>query len=117
MPNFSILSVVPIGGVVANAFAGSAFEFLGRNARVTIAATTALAAVGEVTATIQYGAEVQLEEGAINGERDGVGTGPRMPDDILVDDVGAAGDRLVMRLTSTGAGANEVRIKARIIPL
>lgn len=116
MPNFSILVSVPLGGTVANAFAGSAFEFLSRPSRVQIAQTVILAGASEVTSTIQFGPEVQLEEGQVNSER-GVAFGPQMPDDIVVDDVGAAGDRLVNRLTNSGAAARDVRIKARIIPL
>jgi hypothetical protein len=117
MPNFSVLVDVPAGGVIANAFAGSAFEFLGRASRVRIAATVIAAGISSITATIQFGPEVQLEEGAINVEP-GVGFGPRLPDNILVDDVGAPGDRLVMRLTnSDGAAAHNVRILASIIPI
>jgi hypothetical protein len=116
MPNFSVLVDVPAGGVVANAFAGSAFEFVGRPSRVAIAATVIAAGISSVTATIQFGPEVQLEEGAINVEAL-AGAGPKMPDDIVVDDVAAAGDRLVMRLTNAGAAAYNVRIKVRIIAL
>ncbi len=118
MANFSIRTVVGAGATVANAFAGSAFEFLGRNARVTIASTTiaAAATANDITATIQYGAEVQLEEGAIHSEAS-IDRGPLMPEDIVVDDVGAAGDRLVMRITNTGGAARNVRTKVRIIPL
>lgn len=116
MPNFSVLSSVGAGGVVANAFAGSAFEFIGRPSRVAIAATVIAAGASEVTATIQFGPEVQLEEGQINSERVAA-AGPQMPDDILVDDVAAAGDRLVCRLSNSGAAARDVRIKARIIPI
>lgn len=115
-PAFSLLTSVPIGGVVANAFAGSAFEFIGRASRVTIASTVIAAGASEVTATIQFGPEVQLEEGVISSERV-VAAGPQMPDDVVVDDVAAPGDRLVMRLTNTGAGARDVRTKVRIIPV
>jgi len=116
MPNFSLLVAVPAGGTLANAFAGSAFEFIGRPSRVAIAQTTEAAAGVTVTSTIQFGPEVQLEEGSVAAER-GVNFGPQMPDDIVVDDVAAAGDRLVDRLTNTlGAPAN-VRIKVRIIPV
>jgi hypothetical protein len=116
MPNFSILVSVPAGGVVANAFAGSAFEFIGRPSRVAIAQTVIAAGASEVTSTIQFGPEVQLEEGQVNSEA-GVAFGPRMPDDIVVDDVAAAGDRLVNRLSNSGAAARDVRIKVRIIPI
>ncbi len=119
MANFSLRTVVGAGATVANAFAGSAFEFLGRNSRVTIASTTitAAATANEITATIQYGAEVQLEEGAIHSEGAPVDRGPVMPEDIIVDDVAATGDRLVMRITNTGGAARNVRTKVRIIPL
>ena len=116
MPNFSVLSSVPAGGVVANAFAGSAFEFLARPSRVRIAQTVIAAGASEVTSTIQFGPEVQLEEGQVNSERV-VAAGPQMPDDIVVDDVGNAGDRLVNRLSNSGAAARDVRIKVQIIPV
>ena len=116
MPNFSVLVSVGAGATVANAFAGSAFEFLGRPSRVQIAQTVIAAGASEVTSTVQFGPEVQLEEGQINSERVAA-AGPQFPDDIVVDDVGAAGDRLVNRLTNTGAAARDVRIKVRIIPV
>ena len=116
MPNFSILVAVPLGATLANAFAGSAFEFIGRPSRVAIAQTVIAAGASEVTSTIQFGPEVQLEEGQVNSERVAA-AGPQMPDDIVVDDVAAAGDRLVNRLTNTGAAARDVRIKVRIIPI
>ena len=116
MPNFSVLVSVPISGVVANAFAGSAFEFIGRPSRVAIAATVELAGASDITGTVQFGPEVQLEEGNINAER-GVGAGPQMPDDVLVDDVAAPGDRLVFRLTNAVATARDVRIKVRILAI
>ena len=116
MPNFSVLVSVGAGATVANAFAGSAFEFLGRPSRVQVAQTVIAAGASEVTSTVQFGPEVQLEEGQVNSER-GAAFGPQFPDDIVVDDVGAAGDRLVNRLTNTGAAARDVRIKVRIIPV
>ena len=116
MPNFSILVAVGAGATVANAFAGSAFEFIGRPSRVAIGQTVIAAGLADVTSTIQFGPEVQLEEGQVNAER-AVGAGPSMPDDIVVDDVAAAGDRLVNRLTNTGGAARDVRIKVRIIPI
>lgn len=116
MPNFSITTAFAAAGVVPNVFAGSAFEFIGRPSRVAIAMACDAAGLNACTATIQFGPEVQLEEGNIPQE--GVaGRGPIMPDDILVDDVAAAGDRLVGRVTNTVAGAVVVNTKARILPL
>ena len=114
MPAFSVAPDVPAGGEVANAFAGSAFEFIQRDSRVIVAANAETAY--EVTGTLQYGSEVQLEEGVIPVEP-AAGRGPIIPDDVLADEVAAAGDRLVFRLRNTGAAANRCNIKARIIPL
>lgn len=116
MPSFSLLTSVPAGGQVANAFAGSAFEFLGRASRVQIASTVIAAGASEVTGTIQFGPEIQLEEGQLNSERVAA-AGPQFPDDLVVDDIAAPGDRLVFRLSNSGAGARDVRTKVRIIPL
>lgn len=115
MPNFSTLTAVGAGAVVANALAGSAFEFMGRPSRVAIGITCAAAAANDITATIQFGPEVQLEEGIVPIEA-AAGAGTIMPDHILVDDVAAAGDRLVVRLTSALVGGN-CNVKVRIIPI
>ncbi len=116
MPQFSLLTAVPAGGVVANAFAGSAFEFLRSNARVTIASTVETAGAADVTGTIQFGPEIQLEEGQWHAEA-AAGRGPLLPEDTLVDDIAAGGDRLVLRLTNTNVGAMNVRTKVKITPV
>lgn len=116
MPNFSVLTDFAAAGVVANVFAGSAYEFIGRPSRVAIAMTCDAAGLNGVTATIQFGPEVQLEEGHIPWEFIPSG-GPRFPDNILVDDVAAAGDRLVGRVTNATAAAVVVQTRARILPL
>jgi len=113
---FSVLTSVGAGATVANAFAGSAFEFIGGPSRVMVASTVIAAGASEVTGTLQYGPEIQLEEGQVNSERV-VSAGPSWADDVLADDVAAPGDRLVWRLTNTGAAARDVRTKVRIIPL
>ena len=116
MSQFSILTSVGAGATVANAFAGSAFEFIGRPSRVVIASTVIAAGASEVTGTIQYGPEIQLEEGQVNSERVAA-AGPSWADDVIVDDLAAPGDRLVYRLTNTGAAARDVRTKVRITPV
>ncbi len=116
MPQFSILNEMPASSTVANLFAGSAFEFIGRTSRVIIAATIEVGGVSNVTATIQYGPEVQLEEGVINVEAL-AGRGPSWSDDVIVDDIAAAGDRLVFRVTNAFAGIIDIRAKVRIIAI
>lgn len=116
MPNFAFRQSVAAATTVANALAGSAFEFVGRPSRVAIALATSNAA-GEVTATVQFGPEVQLEEGVVAAEP-GTDMGPRLPDNVVVDDVAAAGDRLVVRLTNAHAStAYIVRGIVRILPI
>lgn len=116
MPQFSLITAVPAGGVVANAFAGSAFEFLRGVSRVTIASVVAAAGIGSVTNTIQFGPEVQLEEGAVHVEAL-AGRGPLIPEDILVDDFAAGGDRLVQRITNVGGAPYNVMTKVKITPV
>ena len=117
MPNFSFNVSVPAGGSVANALAGSPFEFLGRDAKVAVALAQALTAiVGEVTVNVLFGAELQLQNGVVLNERV-LGAGALIPDNVVVDDVGEAGDRLVVELLSTAAAAVEVRGMLRILPI
>ncbi len=116
MSQFSILNVMPASSTVANLFAGSAFEFIGRPSRVIIAATIEVAGLSNVTATIQYGPEVQLEEGVINVEAL-AGRGPLWGDDVIVDDMAAPGDRLVFRATNAVGAPIDIRAKVRIIPV
>lgn len=117
MPNFSVAPDIVAGTTNANIFAGSAFEFIGRASRVAIAMVAEAGAVaGDMLATIQFGPEVQLEEGNVSVEL-GAGQGAKLPEDILVDDVAAAGDRLVGRVTNTSAGNLHCMCKVRIIPL
>jgi len=116
VPQFSVLTTIAAGATVANAFAGSAFEFIGRPSRVVIASTVILAGASEVTGTVQYGPEIQLEEGQINAER-AITAGPSWADDVLTDDLAAPGDRLVFRLTNTGGAPRDVRTKVRITPV
>lgn len=117
MPNFSIMVQIGAGATNANIFAGSAFEFIGRPSRVALALIgQSTTTPGDLVATVQFGPEVQLEEGVLAAEA-AAGVGAKLPDDIIVDDVAAAGDRLVGRVTNTSAGALWVHAKVRIIPL
>jgi hypothetical protein len=97
--------IVPAGGVVENALAGSAFERIGAvPQRVTIWATVPAAGLNEVTAVITYGPETVCESGLVPVER-AVGLGPTADDIPLADDVGAPLDQLRCRLTNSDAGA------------
>lgn len=126
MPNFAIRVPVPAGGRVANALAGSPFEFVPRDSKVAVAMSVAIIEAvpgtppptnqGEVTTNITFGAELQLQNGvpALEQER---GAGAKLPDNVVVDDVAAAGDRLVVELLNAGVAINNVNVIVRILPI
>ncbi|MEE8507765.1 MAG: hypothetical protein V3T07_01760 [Myxococcota bacterium] len=116
MPNFSFNVLVPLSGTVANALAGSPFEFVGSDSKVAVALATQLLGVDLEDATITFGAELQLQNGSIPVERT-VGAGALIPDNVLVDDVARAGDRLVVELTNRDTTARRVRGIVRILPI
>ncbi|MHC4607354.1 MAG: hypothetical protein ACYTAF_10575 [Planctomycetota bacterium] len=125
MPNFSFRVAVPAGGIVANALAGSPFEFVGRDSKVAVALAMEPDAApplngGTVTATVSFGSELQLQGGVVpmsNPVQVGVDPGAQIPQNVIVDDVAAAGDRLVIELVSTDATPNNVSGIVRILPL
>ena len=93
---------VPATSANENILAGSAFEFLRRNAVVSIGLTGS--ATGLV-ANIQSGADIVLEESPLEVKT----SFPVIPDEMYYNDVGVAGDRLVIRVRNTTAGALTVR--------
>lgn len=97
MANIQKRVTVAAGASVENVLAGSAFEFLRRNALVSIGVTADTAAC---FITIQSGADIVLEESEC-----AVKTGfPVIPDEMYYNDVGVQGDRLVIRVRNpTGA--------------
>jgi hypothetical protein len=70
---------------------------------------------GMITTNITFGAELQLQNGSPPLERT-QGSGALIPDNVAVDDVAAAGDRLVIELLSNHTSAIEVRGIVRILP-
>ena len=102
MPTIPFSVTVPIGGTVANALAGNQFEFLARPSRVQLYITQDPGDLGNVE--MFFGQEIEATDAPIRTAT-AAGEGPIVPDDLLVDDIGAPGDRLVVRLTETGAAA------------
>lgn len=93
-----------------NILAGSSFEFLRSNSVVSIGM------VGSATglvANIQSGADIVLEESPLLVKA----TMPTIPDDMYYNDVGVAGDRLVVRVRNTTAGALTVRAIVQVTQL
>ena len=98
---------VGIGATVENALAGSAFEFLSRNSIVSIGVTAA--ATGTFV-TVQSGPNIVLEESPTYV----LGTFPVIPDQMVYNEVGRQGDRLVVRLRNPTAGAIIMRVVVQV---
>ena len=98
---------VGIGATVENALAGSAFEFLSRNSIVSIGVTAA--ATGTFV-TVQSGPNIVLEESPTYV----LTTFPVIPDQMVYNEVGRQGDRLVVRLRNPTAGAIIMRVVVQV---
>ena len=98
---------VGAGATVENALSGSAFEFLRRNAVVSAGVTAA--ATGTFV-TLQSGGDIVLEESPAFVQT----SFPRVPDEMVYNDVGVQGDRLVIRLRNPTAGAIIMRVLVQI---
>lgn len=115
MPTIRVAQIVPIGGTVANVLAGSQFEFLARPSVVQVFAAQDPADLGEIE--VFFGQELQLPQSPIQYAQ-AAGEGPLVPQDELVNDIGAPGDRLVVRLVETGGVNTAVtRVMVKISPL
>jgi len=113
-PTIRATTTLVAGGVDANMLTGSQFEFLSQNSRVQVFGidTSAVAGVGELE--IFFGSEIQLPQVQPNI----AAAGPIVPDDLLVDDFGAAGDRLVVRATETGGAlGTTLNVMVKIDPI
>jgi len=101
---------VAAGETIENALQGSAFEFLRRNAIVSMGVS---AAATGCFLTIQSGADIVLEESPCSVKT----TFPVIPDEMYYNDVGVMGDRLVVRLRNPTGGAVVMRVLAQITDL
>jgi len=118
VPNIRSTDVMAASTIVPNVVAGSAYEFLRTPARVQVWITQeAGAALGDVTAQVQFGPEVALEVSDVPTEI-AAGRGPITDDPPLSDEIVAAGDRILLRLTNTDAAApHTARTIVRIVNL
>ena len=101
---------VAANDTVDNVISGSSFEFLRGNAVVSIG--LAGSATGLV-ASIQSGSDIVLEEAPLLVKT----SMPTIPDDMYYNDVGVLGDRLVIRVRNTTAGALTLRAIVQVTPL
>ena len=114
MPTIRSSDTVAIGGTIANVLAGSQFEFLARPSVVQVFAVQDAGDLAEIE--VFFGQELQLPQSPVT--QIAAGTGPNVPDDEIVNDIGAPGDRLVVRLVETGGAATAItRTMVKITPL
>lgn len=102
MPTQRFATTLAAGAINANIIAGSQFEFLGAITRVQIYQLGDIG-VGLYNSEVFFGQVLELADSP--GPLGTVGTGPRVPDDLILDAIGAPGDRLVIRMTETGGAA------------
>lgn len=101
----------------ANPLVGSQYEFLPFDAAIEVAILHdgAGTPAGEVEATMFSGSDVLLENAQIDTK---AATDPIVhPDDFMIVDVAAAGERLGLTIRETAGGAPTVRTVVRITPL
>jgi len=115
MPTIRNVTALAAGAQVANVLTGSQFEFLGAPSRVQVYAIDDTAGAGGVSEVeIFFGQELEFSQSPVNVKA----AGPDVPDDLLIDDFGAGGDRLVVRVTETGGAlASIVNTLVKITPI
>lgn len=97
MPVIRKETVVQANSTVDNVITGSIYEFMPRNAALSIGNTASAAGL---VVTINSGSDTVLEEAPVNPTT----SPPVIPDDMDVQDVAAAGERLVIKARNTTAG-------------
>lgn len=114
MPTIRVSNLLG-AGVTTFPLNGSQYEYLPFNARVEFAIieTTLVASIGDVVATVFSGTDVLQQAGGITQK---IGGSTIYPDDFLLDDVAAAGERLSVELNSAAGGAT-VETTVKITPL
>lgn len=101
---------VAANSTIDNVFSGSIYEFLPWNAAINLGITGA--ATGLV-ATVNTGSDTVQEEAPVNI----LTTFPKIPDDMDIQDVARGGERLVVKIRNTTAGAIVVRVLAQLSPV
>jgi hypothetical protein len=109
MPIINVKTALGANGT-ANPLSGSQYEYLPFPAQVEIAVVADLTGV---LATVSSGSDVLQEEGFVPFK---TGT-PTYPDDYLLTDLAAAGDRLKVALRETTGVAKTVYTSVKLTPL
>jgi len=101
---------VPANSTIDNLVTGSIYEFMPFNASLNLGMTgSATGLVG----TVNTGSDTLLEESPLNIKT----TFPLIPDEMDLQDRTLQGERLVVRVRNTTAGALTVRLLVQISPI
>jgi len=114
MPTIRVVNSLAANDVVFP-LQGNQYEYLPFNARVEFAIIDTTAIDKDISATVFSGTDILQQAGPITVKLDGQ---PVYPDDFLLDDVAAAGERLSVELRKAdGATATVVETVVKITPL
>ncbi len=103
------IPVLAAGAVVSNVMTGSEFERLPAPARIRVAIASDQE---DVSCDVSFGNVIQGTAVSVPKEP-AAGVGPRLPDELLIDDMADTGDLILVRLRG-GAAAAVVRTLVRI---
>lgn len=114
MPTARFVNTLAASEVVQNIMAGSQFEFVAVPTRIQV---YSLAEAGDaVSMEIFFGQELEMLNSPLNVGA-AAGLGPTVPDDLLIDDIAAPGDRITIALTETAAAAGIARTLVVLTPV
>jgi hypothetical protein len=111
MPSVQGVTNTAAGATNINVLAGSVYEYLPFDAQLEFGIVGD--AAGEQRVTILSGSDTILEESPVSRQA----RFPVYPDDFGLVDAARAGERIVIRVRNTGAGANNLFWSLRITPL
>lgn len=114
MPMIRKIVEIPANSSVDNLITGSIYEFLPWNAAVNLGVTSETGAgPGDLLVTVNSGSDTVLEEAPVNNTNGF----PVIPDDMDVQDVAAAGERLVIKCRNTTAIALDAFLLVQLTPV
>lgn len=102
--------VAVLANGTATPFAGEQYEYLPFDCQVEIAV---MADATGVLATVYSGSDLLQDEGAVPFSA----AAPRYPDDYLLRDVAAAGEKLTVKLRDTSGVNRTVFVFAQLTPI
>ena len=113
MPMIRKIVVIPANSSVDNLITGSIYEFLPWNAVISLGVTAETGAgPGDLLVTINSGSDTVMEEAPVNNTN----ALPVIPDDMDVQDVAAAGERLVIKVRNTTVGDLNAFLLVQLTP-